>query len=158
MLKKILSVIAVVFILFNIVWGLNRSIVYNPFKEALGGGKTMLNEGDYCYGIGYPKWPEFTGNLYITENMNQNEDSVDILIWPSYDGSLEIGISVFQGEEHTGEGEDAIEEIAFMVDEQMNLLDYHNPEIKKVYEEHQEDIRKLFRLAYQKWGILQLED
>lgn len=164
MLKKLLSVFLILFLIYNICWSINRDKVYKPFKDALGGGKTIVNEEGYCYGIATPKWPEFTGNLYITEDMKfgtdeyAQKDTADILIWPSYDGSLEIGISISEGTKHTGEEDDPIEEINFMIDEQMNLIDNSNPEIEKIYERHLDDIRNLFHLTYEKWGILKLED
>lgn len=165
-LKLFALLILVLFVLYNIVWTIYVRETYGRFNKALGYGSMSLHasqdQDGYTYEVKSPTWPTFTGNLYITQDMSMDEnglkeDAVDILIWPTRKRTFEIVIMVEQNQWDEEEQATCIEEKGLLLDENMNLITKDDLEAQQLYEEHINDIRNLYKLAYDKWGILNYE-
>lgn len=167
MKKKIFKVstllVIALFVFYNIVWTIYVSDTYGRFNKALGYSSMSLrasqDQNGYTYGVKSPTWSTFTGNLYITEDVSMDEnglkeDAVDILIWPTWNRTFEIGITVERNQWDEEEQATCIEEKGFLLDENMKLITEDDSEAEQLYQEHYEDIRNLYELVYEKWGIL----
>lgn len=129
---------------------------------------TSIPQGDgycirdgYTYSISKPRFLSLNWNLHISENIIIRDDlfeetTVDLLIWPYgiNDYKVRFGITktTINHDEHS------IQSIStdMMFDKNMNLLD-DTPENRELYEQNLDKIEHLYHLAYEMWGILELE-
>lgn len=163
--KKILLALSILFVLYNAVWSVYVALRYEPFCKELGSevgtGMDYLQRNGYTYSVHKPPYLSFTGNLSITENIVYKAESsetitVDLTIWPRGIDDYEVGVGIVQTT--INYGTHSINSICtqMMLDESLNLLD-NTPENRKLYEENLDKIEKLYSLAYEIWGILELK-
>lgn len=159
--KFFLTVLVILFIIYNAVWSAYIEFRYAPFSRALGMNATYLREDGYVYDVMKPAYLQFVGNLSISEVVQirqgiSESTYVDIIIWPKAFNSYKVGASITR---YTTDFENRRSHgicNQMMLDENMNLLD-DTPENRQLYEQNLEKIENLYRLAYEKWGILKLE-
>lgn len=159
--KLFFIVFVILFIIYNAVWSAYIEFRYAPFCKMLGTSVTQLREDGYIYDVAKPAYLQFVGNLSISEVVSirkgiSESTYVDIIIWPRAFNGYEVGASITRYttdfENHRSHG------ICnqMMLDENMDLLD-DTPENRQLYEQNLEKIENLYRLAYEKWGILKLQ-
>ncbi len=156
-------ILVAIFVLYNIIWTIYVSNTYGPYNEKLGfasmSSNSVIREKDYTFAVKMPSWLRFVGNLSIAQNLHIYEDgscddSIAMLIWPKGRNKFQIGISIDYSVFDKKENSFVTDSVSFYVDEQMNLIDTSDSEINEIYEQHYKIIEEVFKLAYEKWGIL----
>ncbi|MDE5865887.1 MAG: hypothetical protein K2H31_04730 [Lachnospiraceae bacterium] len=94
---------------------------------------------------------------FITVGGNQSDKMyADLLIWPCGINDYKVGVIINK----TTASQDGHSLQGFctnmMLDKNMNLLD-DTPENRELYEQNLDKIENLYHLAYEMWGILELE-
>ena len=170
--KIILLVIVILFVLYNVVWSAFVTFRFESFRKSLGSdlnigldkglglGVSSIQKDEYTYRVFKPAYLTFTGNLSISENMTvyvndqpkETYYNVGITIWPRGIKDYEIAVQIIEFVPASSGG------VSFpmKLDENMNLLD-DTPENRRLYEENLDKIENLYHLAYEMWGILELE-
>lgn len=147
------------FIIYNIVWFLNWSS-YNKYKDAVGCKEGSdkyycIDSEGYRYSVFAPDYFRFVGNLAIGNKVREegNEHVTGgLIIWPLFMGGYEFEINISVPVE-TDNGI-AYEPYSFMLDENgNNITEDITEEEKKIFEENKEIIMKLYKKAYDMWGI-----
>lgn len=155
----IISICAV----YSLFWNICISKPFQVYIDKLGGiwDGTMyvLQEEEYTYSIVPPRFPGFTGNLAISQNLTieedgSAEDTVSMLIWLLPKHQLEIGISVEASVNNGNEYHVERTQEDFYVGEDMRLISPTDEHTRQIYQEKYEEIQNLYTMAYKKWGIL----
>ena len=75
---KVLSVILILFLVYNVVWAVLILPKYKGFKDAVGYDDQRkiwyCREGDYTYGVSAPGYLSFTGNLSVSAVVKVDKD------------------------------------------------------------------------------------
>lgn len=161
--KKILFTLSVIFFLYSAVWSAYVTYRYEPFRKKLGAtvgcSTSLLKRDGYTYSVSKPHFLSFTGNLHISEFItvggNQSEKMyADLLIWPCGINDYKVGVGII----NTTTSQYSLHGVVtgMMLDKNMNLLD-DTPENRALYEQNLDKIENLYHLAYEMWGILELE-
>ena len=159
---KVLLAIGIIFFLYIEVWGTYVIFRYEPFRKKLGdtvGYKTSSLEKDgYRYSVFKPHFLSFTGNLHIADkSIRQNDEIyVDLIIWPCGINGYKVGVGIYRPTTYYSEYSSYRVVTNMMLDKNMNLLD-DTPENRALYEQNLDKIENLYHLAYEMWGILELE-
>lgn len=96
-------------------------------------------EGDVCYSVLRTKWYSFNTNLAICDN----ETNTWLIIWTNIvKGGYKYGVSV------SGDNGEVIGQIK--LDENWKAK---SSQEQKIIDEHQAEINKLRKMAYEEWGI-----
>ncbi len=108
-LRAALCILAL-FALWNVGWYVWRMVKYGPFSRGLEKNdfatwivpryKYMDTDG-YDYGVKYPDYLSFTGNLSVGLPETDGNPFTDFLIiWPKLSGGYEYGVSLTEGNEN----------------------------------------------------------
>ena len=162
---KVLLAIGIIFFLYIEVWGTYVAFRYEPFRKKLGDtvgyNTSSLKKDGYQYSVFKPHFLSFTGNLHITklpyaDNGQNDEIPVDIIIWPCGINDYKVGVGISGPITYYSEYSSHRVITDMVLDKDMNLLD-DTPEKRALYEQNLDEIETLYHLAYEMWGILELE-
>lgn len=135
-------IIILLFGLLNIVWFAHSYYVYSPFTKNIPKHESGMyvyydNESNYIYNVKFPVYLSFNGNLGVANN-----EGSGLVIWPGFLGkNYTYGVRV-NVDGHV---------YSMNLDRNMQLID-EEVEIKKIYNENTELIKKLWDGANSKWG------
>ncbi len=95
---KLFAVITVsIFAVYNIVWAMYVSILYQSFTSKMNGLK-QLKTDEYTYYVKKPNYLSFVGNLSISENVDfAGEEKVcsgSLIIWPKLRGKCSVAVNI----------------------------------------------------------------
>lgn len=168
-IKIIIVVILIFLVVYHGIWYYCYS-TYKTFMDAVGkdeyGHYLYIDEGKKNYYVAPPKYPfEFYGNLAISDfrssDLKSGDVLVDMIIWPSVNGTYKVGFMLQIVEEleldENIAGKSYIistKNVSFELDEQKNFLHEYNEEEKKLFEENRQKVDAYYEKAYQMWGIL----
>ena len=101
---KAVYIILALFLLFNACWYGWRMVKYgsyckgwkkNPFSTWLVPRYIYTDEDGYDYGVKYPDYLTFTGNLSVgLPGADDNPFTDFLIVWPKVNGDCDYGISV----------------------------------------------------------------
>ena len=159
---KVLSVILILFLVYNVVWAVLILPKYKGFKDAVGYDEQRkrwyCREGDYTYSVSSPGYLSFTGNLAISDVIKmdkngemKNESNCSIIIWPKINGEYEFGVSIGVRNE---ENKKLITNYEFIIDEEMQPIETLADEEKQIFDENIESVVEMCKLAKEKWSEL----
>lgn len=159
---KVLSVILILFLVYNVVWAVLILPKYKGFKDAVGYDDQRkiwyCREGDYTYGVSAPGYLSFTGNLSVSavvkvdkDGEMKNESDCSIIIWPKINGEYEFGVSIGVRNE---ENKKLITNYEFIIDEEMQPIETLADEEKQIFDENIESVVEMCKLAKEKWSEL----
>lgn len=168
----ILSLLGILLI-FHLIWYINFSSYKkytqtNMFiKDDYRSSHYADYENEYTYSVFAPNYPQFTGNLaitpHMTENRSEGETIVSLVIWPNAFVGYEVGVTVSAItvsryiESIESWQVEAEPQCHILLDENMQPTDENAEESLKAYDEYTEDIKRAYKMAYDIWGILEIE-
>lgn len=155
--KTIIKVLIILFILYNIVWLCFYFFYYRSFANKI--KSDDIDDIKYTYSVDPPYYLGFVFNLGITETRRITKEgqdisdlTTDLIIWPKLMRDDEYGIMIYYvaniDRENKEIGVDYI-----MVDSKGNPLNVLNEEEQKHYTAQKDSIKKIMKLAKEKWGI-----
>ena len=147
---RVILCILAIFVLMNIGWCVWRMMKYGAYSKGMEKNffstwivprYTYTDADGYDYGVKYPGYLSFTGNLSVGLPTTDEEVFTDFLIiWPKASGGYEYGVSLSEGD--------------------MDLQIYINADGSAVYPEdgevvvrNQETISALLRRAAEMWDL-----
>lgn len=156
-----ISVIVVLFIIFNIFWLAYSQVKFKPFKDSVGYSEERQEwyhrEEDVVYSISPPSYLSFNGNLSVTdvikvdENGNLKKDTTcDLIIWLKFGGKIEYGFTIGVKQDDNK----SYLNYFFMVDENMNPTKKLAPDAEEVFESNKHIMEDKFKMAKKKWSNL----
>lgn len=138
----ILSVLVLLFGLWNIVWFIMTNNRYEAFLSAVPESKHdnhVIEKNGYVYSVKRPGYLSFTGNLAIISS----EYKETLIIWPLMDGSYEYGIRVQKdGQVHE-----------LTLDEQLRPIDPNDSRIASLVADLEPQINALYKKATDMWDL-----
>lgn len=162
----ILIALGVVFLLYNIVWGINY-LQYIPLQNAVGynvtRGNYSVKKDGLIYATFAPDYLSFDGNLSISmpKYAKQGEvvKSVDMIIWPVFGGDYEVGISIVSTSEDEENTKDNVyatvsRSVKIELDEHMNPKTEEDKYLLEENQDMMDEIKAMYQRAYDMWGIL----
>lgn len=163
--RKWLVILTIMLCLYCFTWYANVRFRYEPFCKKLGDESkwdtSYLEKDGFTYSVHKPPFFSFTGNLCISQNtvFNYNlseQTTIDLIIWPCGINDYEIGVGIVETVTDFDEQSSHSYITNMLLDTNMNLLD-NTPENRELYEQNLDKIENLYHLAYDMWGILELE-
>lgn len=160
-MKKAFGVILFLILGFHAVWILNIAIYYKPFIEQMGysclQGSCVSHIDGYDVGVNIPSYPTFTGNLYVSKNVDLTSESeivtTSLILWPTWNGDVEAGIVIHKNQWNGTSNTMTIENKYLYVDKDMTLLYPDDEEQQRLYEDNYEDILACFQVVQETWKI-----
>lgn len=169
-------VLLVFIIIYMLVWIIYFNVKYNPYIEAIPYNEEMqrhyyVDTDDYVYSAFKPSpyFLSFKGNLAITRAVGFDTKGnrvgpngerpyigtdMDMLIWPQFDGSYEICLSIIEYDgTQNEEGEANSTVYQFMLNEKKEPIEVFTPEEQAAYDANQENIDYIYQKMYDMWGI-----
>jgi hypothetical protein len=149
MLKAVLGLV-VLFLLINAGWFGWRMVKYdsycrgwkkNPFATWIVPRYVYVDEEGYDYGVKYPDYLTFTGNMSVELPSADDNPFTDFLVvWPKVSGRVEYGVSLTKGSQ--------VYQVYINAD---GTAVY--PEDIKMVEEYQDTINDLLSRAKRMWDL-----
>jgi hypothetical protein len=140
-----LSILALLFIMWNLLWYLTVSTTYNQLTENISKdqhGDFFLEKDGYSYYVEKPIYLSWAGNLTITNLESDNS----IIIWPSFfDDNYEYGVLVHIGD--TGETS-----VGITVDEELKPIE-NDPDSEKIISDNKSELELLMSEAKSFWNL-----
>jgi hypothetical protein len=140
-----LSILALLFIIWNLLWYLTVSTTYNQLTENISKDQHndfFLEKGGYSYYVVKPSYLTWTGNLTITNLDTDNS----IIIWPSvFDDSFEYGLLV-----HVGDSGESV--MGIKVDEKLRSIE-SDPDSEKIINDNKNELELIMSEAKSFWSI-----
>lgn len=172
----IVFVLLLIVLVYMLTWAIYFNVKYNPYIEAIPYNDEMqenyyIDEDKYAYSAFKPKpyFLSFKGNLAITRciafdtkgnRVGPNgerpyiDTDMDMLIWPKFDGSYEICLSIIEYDgTQNDEGEANSTVYQFMLNEKKEPIEVFTPEEQAAYDANQENINYIYQKMYDMWGI-----
>ncbi|KXG10854.1 hypothetical protein AT864_00722 [Anoxybacillus sp. P3H1B] len=141
--KKILLLITLIFVIWNLSWFLITTIKYNNFVKDIPKNEWGLHfikkEDGYIYSVKKPNYLRFTGNLVVANN----EKGETLIIWPLIFGGYEYGFRL--------QKDGAAYEI--YVDENMEPINKDDTVAAQKVEEYKVELEELFSKANEMWEL-----
>ena len=149
MFKAVLGLV-VIFLLINAGWFGWRMVKYdpyckgwekNPFATWIVPRYVYVDEDGYDYGVKYPDYLSFTGNLSVgLPSIDDNPFTDFLIIWPKVFGGFEYGISLSKDKQ--------VYQIYISAD---GTAVY--PKDSKIVKEYQDTINDLLYRAKRMWDL-----
>ncbi len=163
-LSYLIFILILLFLLYCATWTAYMSFRYEPFRAGFPIGSNVVEEDGIVYGVYKHGFPTWTGNLTVgskqkVDRSRPQEVGVSLLIWPRGLHDYEVAAWFWEVvPDENGTLQVAVRHVA-MLDERMNLTDSveNTLETRRLYEENRGKIEELYRLAYERWGILAAE-
>lgn len=158
--KKIVAGVIIMFIILNILWGVNYLLLYRPFYEKINntGDLQYFEHNNYTFGISDYQYLSFDFNLSISENRYLNSDmndasdvTADLIIWISPFSEKEYGVTFFAA--HLTENDEGYNSFDVMIDSDGNPLDVLTPQEQEVFDQFSGKIELLFEEYNEIWGL-----
>ncbi len=148
-LKVILGILAV-FSLLNVSWYIWRMVKYDAYCKGM--EKTVfatwivprykhVDADGYDYGVKYPEYLSFTGNMSVGLPAKDDNPFTDFLIvWPKVSGKYEYGVSLTEGRNN----------YQIYINSDGSAV---HPEDREVVARFRESINELLRRAKSMWDL-----
>lgn len=142
--KKILSYLAIVFVVFNIFWYTWRSSKFKDFSQDMqefdpNTSFVSTDKAGYLYNVKYPDYLSFTGNLAVASP----DGKAGLIIWPNIVRGYEFGVQIEDGETYN-----------IKVDSKFKAYDKN---FSKIVGKYKDDLNNLVKKAESFWNIELLE-
>lgn len=142
--KKIIIILAFVFLIFNILWYGWRSSKFKDFSQNMeefdpNTSFVSTDKSGYLYNVKYPDYLSFTGNLAVATP----DGKVGLIIWPNIAKGYEFGVQIEDGESYN-----------IKVDSQFKP---YNKNFSKIVGKYKDDLNNLVKKAESFWNIELLE-
>ncbi|MBP3204260.1 MAG: hypothetical protein J6M66_02410 [Lachnospiraceae bacterium] len=152
------------FLLYCVAWSAYSALRYEPFRAGFPVGSNTVEEDGIEYGVYRHGFPAWTGNLSIgpkqkVDRGRPEEVGVSLIIWPRGLHDYEVAAWFWElVPDESGTMQVSVRHAA-MLDAQMKLTDSveNTPETRRLYGENMSKIEELYRLAQERWGILEVE-
>lgn len=148
-LKAVLGLL-VLFLVINAGWFGWRTVKYgsycrdwekNPFATWIVPRYIYVDDDGYDYGVKYPDYLTFTGNMSVgLPSVDDNPFTDFLIIWPKASGEFEYGVSLTKGSQ------------AYQVYINSDGTAVY-PEDSKMAEEYQDTINDLLNRAKRMWDL-----
>ena len=147
-LKGILCLLAL-FLLFNVGWYVWRAVKYgayaegmevNPIPEWLVPRYKLIDADGYDYGLKYPDYLSFTGNMSVGTPAEDDPFSDFLIVWPKPAGGYTYGVALTED----GKG------YQIYIGADGSAVD---PEYAGIVARHQDTIDELLRRAEAMWDL-----
>ena len=148
-IKTVLCILFL-FVFMNAVWYVWRMVKYDPYSREMEKNvfytwivpRYIYSDADrYDYGVKYPDYLSFTGNLSVGVPTTDEDVFTDFLIiWPKFFGGYEYGVSISVGDE----------DLQIYINADGSAV---NPEDSDVVALNQEKIDNLLRRAEGMWEL-----
>ena len=148
-IRRIILVIIALFVTYSVAW---YFVTHTKYDKYLSENEYELNRLStisdflhpfystidelYVYGVAYPRYPAFTGNLVVS----LNKDDTSLFIWPGIIGETTYGLALNNG--------DTMQLVEIEKD-----LTAKDKKYQELVNKYQDEINELFDVAHEKWGI-----
>lgn len=169
--RVVIILLILVFIYFS-VWKIYINITFKPLMNEIGASTisrfAAQSDNDYMYGVNKPGIFDFKGWIYI-DPMVTAGDPIDytkkfgMQIYPKGFSEYRIFVLVIYPSEESSPNHYIAKADYISLDEDMQpaywdditWIPIEPEENQKMYELYYEDIKEIYQLAYDKWGILE---
>lgn len=163
-LIRIVIVVLVIFVIYNIVWACFYFFLCRPYQQDVGYNEERsdysFSDGKFVYYAGMPDYLRFNFNLAITQvipivdpEKGTREDGYycDMLIWPKLFGENKYGVTIVYFKD--GWPEFALD---MYLDKNMKPVGDLSDEEMQIYNDTIDYIKNLYSLAKEMWPSLEL--
>lgn len=134
---------------FHLIWTGNYFLHYRSYTKNVPmheSGHYFLITDDYDLSVAMPTYPTFTGNLAITNKV----DDLSFIIWPSIVGSPEIGLQITQS---NGVTYSVILDQSLNYDNKKNSADLPKEQLIDLMAKCQDEIIAMYDYAKKSWNF-----